>query len=443
MSMSTAFVRGLGLALGIALASPALAQVKDLRGRVLDDAGKPAAGARVGRTWSFPDPAGATAGSLPAHWGSNQLFPALADERGEFLVPWAVDPFLFALSADARTGVVAPVDTPADAPHELVLAPLVEVRGRFEIHTPGEAPKKTAFWVAAGAGMPSFVAVCITESRAFRVCLPAGTYTLWYSTDAVNLWSMDALRDEPLKIEPGQGALDLGAFTLDLPLVLHPQGVVLDSGGKPVLASLGQSWNVRKGRMDPYSGFESDESGRFRGNIESDDANAEIVLLALDSKREQAALATWKAETAETPLEIRLQPAVRVFGSYRTSAGDVPVWTNTYIYADLPGREESRSPRVAECQSKEGRFEFRLPPGKYKLNGYGTNTKDTNLELVLTADARERDLGVLELPQTVIARNVGKAALPWHVSDARGVAKDVTLADFRGKWVLLEFWGFW
>src|SRR5262249_51129553 len=31
----------------------------------------------------------------------------------------------------------------------------------------------------------------------------------------------------------------------------------------------------------------------------------------------------------------------------------------------------------------------------------------------------------------------------WTLADARGVKKDVTLADYRGKWVLVDFWGYW
>ena len=53
------------------------------------------------------------------------------------------------------------------------------------------------------------------------------------------------------------------------------------------------------------------------------------------------------------------------------------------------------------------------------------------------------DLKTLEVPATIIARHVGKAPPPWHVTDARGVNKEVQLADFKGKWVLLEFWGYW
>jgi hypothetical protein len=37
----------------------------------------------------------------------------------------------------------------------------------------------------------------------------------------------------------------------------------------------------------------------------------------------------------------------------------------------------------------------------------------------------------------------GKPAPSWHITDARGVGKDVTISDFKGKWVLLYFWGPW
>jgi hypothetical protein len=38
--------------------------------------------------------------------------------------------------------------------------------------------------------------------------------------------------------------------------------------------------------------------------------------------------------------------------------------------------------------------------------------------------------------------SAGKSLPDWTVTDARNAKKDVKLADFKGKWVLLEFWGF-
>ena len=56
---------------------------------------------------------------------------------------------------------------------------------------------------------------------------------------------------------------------------------------------------------------------------------------------------------------------------------------------------------------------------------------------------RTVDLGTTDLKPTIIAQHYGKAPPAWHVTDARGVDPEATLADFKGKWVLLEFWGFW
>jgi alkyl hydroperoxide reductase subunit AhpC len=41
-----------------------------------------------------------------------------------------------------------------------------------------------------------------------------------------------------------------------------------------------------------------------------------------------------------------------------------------------------------------------------------------------------------------LADSIGKALPDWTVTDAQNAKKDVKLADFKGKWVLLEFWGF-
>src|SRR2546427_2043 len=34
----------------------------------------------------------------------------------------------------------------------------------------------------------------------------------------------------------------------------------------------------------------------------------------------------------------------------------------------------------------------------------------------------------------------GQKPPAWHVTDARGVSKEVQLSDFKGKWVVVDFW---
>jgi len=47
-----------------------------------------------------------------------------------------------------------------------------------------------------------------------------------------------------------------------------------------------------------------------------------------------------------------------------------------------------------------------------------------------------------ETKSHLLATSIGKVLPDWTVTEARNAKQDVKLADFKGKWVLLEFWGF-
>src|SRR5262249_11704952 len=119
--------------------------------------------------------------------------------------------------------------------------------------------------------------------------------------------------------------------------------------------------------------------------------------------------------------------------------GQPPQWANVYIGLGTNGA------RVASDASDPPRFSFKLPPGTYNFNGYASFDDYTAMRTNFTIPAgrTEVDLGHIDLPAPPISRNYGKSAPPWHVTDARGLRKHVRLADLRGKWVLVEFWGFW
>jgi thiol-disulfide isomerase/thioredoxin len=120
------------------------------------------------------------------------------------------------------------------------------------------------------------------------------------------------------------------------------------------------------------------------------------------------------------------------------------------------------------CGSFDARFEAWLPPGSYVLGAYSEFADKELFEgelipdrtITLSSDARDVDLGLLKFAphrtqnRTRIAqakehgrwndytKHYGEKPPRWHITDARGVARDVQLADFAGKWVLVEFWGF-
>jgi hypothetical protein len=228
-------------------------------------------------------------------------------------------------------------------------------------------------------------------------------------------------------------------LTLLVALTAHAQeqvkvtGRVVDAAGKPVVGvDVATLWNAENDRMTPYKGATTDADGRFTlstyPHLEA--------LLALDKGRKAGGLVLLDVKAADKPVEIKLAPLVYVHGQFFCKElNKRPPWTNVYMTA---GRA-----RFLYCISQEAKFSFRLPPGTYKFDGYGTDVQDLKKDITLTADKPDVDLGTLDLPATIIARHVGKAPPPLHVTDARGLKKGVQLADLKGKWVLIEFWGFW
>ena len=136
-----------------------------------------------------------------------------------------------------------------------------------------------------------------------------------------------------------------------------------------------------------------------------------------------------------------------------------PPWT--FIYVHTP-EDESRpldSTRLVGCSSDEARFDMLLCPGPYYIEAYSDKRKEFlfGKEFVVEAGVRELDLGTLLLPTfNSIAvqlerskaagtfgdfrKHYGRKPPAWHATDARGVKRDVTIDNFRGKWLLIDFW---
>jgi hypothetical protein len=219
------------------------------------------------------------------------------------------------------------------------------------------------------------------------------------------------------------------------------------------------------GQMEPLQGAATAADGSFMLPVIS----RRHKVVAMDAGRKRGALVTIPEGEESKAVEITLQPLTKVHGSFRIrDTGKKPYWTNVYV--EIP--EDPTRPldnfRVTQCSSFEARFETWLPPGKYILDAYGNTVEGDDIDIAvqpkpqidISRDSREIDLGVLEMtPRTKDPRlkmveqakadgswgdytkHIGREPPPWHVVDARGVKKSVQPADFRGKWVLVEFWG--
>jgi thiol-disulfide isomerase/thioredoxin len=217
------------------------------------------------------------------------------------------------------------------------------------------------------------------------------------------------------------------------------KGRVLDGDGNPMKGvDVASYWSVSEedGKQVGLGNSTTDEAGRFSAKINFYGRDA--ALMAIDPVRKVGGIVLVPVAKAKQEFEIRTSPLVRVHGRFDSeNLGTAPAWTNVYINL-MPGRI-----RVVQNSSRQARFSLLLPPGEYDMNAYGTKVQGIHKSLTLSAGESERDMGTINLPATFLAIHEGKDLPPWSVADTRGVKKDVTLADYRGKWVLIDFWGHW
>ncbi len=259
-------------------------------------------------------------------------------------------------------------------------------------------------------------------------------------------------------------------------------GRVLDEAGRPVAgASVSAFWGANgmdwdqvvasrgaeperlwqnEGKMEPWSGTRvvTDADGRF--SIPAPERKNS--LLVYDRERRHGARIVFDPKRPEAPVEVRLQPLVRVIGTTRLSGAEGPIkWSCVYLNTPYNENAPLLSQRMAICGSYQNRFSFLVPPGAWEIRASSDEPPATTIEdrtITVAVGQKEVDLGALVLRphlgvSDLIARskvrgtwanykeNFGKKPPAWHLTDAKGVAKNAKLSDFRGKWVVLYFWG--
>ena len=205
--------------------------------------------------------------------------------------------------------------------------------------------------------------------------------------------------------------------------------------------------------------------GKFSLSVNS---QPRASVYAVDKRHERGGFVSVEKSAADKPITITFAPLVRVTAKvYCSEAGRTPDWSIAVIH---PPGDKSNYLHFTQCGSVRGEISLLLPSGKYDFDVYSSSPdasmfrpkeqkdKDTAADLPVRGIRVEvprgqaaLDLGVLNvalpLDKDGIARDYsqfyGKEPPELVITDARGVPKGVKLADFRGKWVLLEFWTMW
>lgn len=135
---------------------------------------------------------------------------------------------------------------------------------------------------------------------------------------------------------------------------------------------------------------------------------------------------------------IRLEPECLVSGKLVSDvlakAGKPIGWTNVYVMKD--------GLRIGACESNSGDYQFPLAPGEYTLNAYGDNVRTRVLPMTVPAGQAEFHPPAIELDATALELMKGHPA-PELAGVVAWKGMPVKLADLRGKYVLIDFWGYW
>jgi len=212
---------------------------------------------------------------------------------------------------------------------------------------------------------------------------------------------------------------------------------VVDLAMRPVAkADVSLFWDVKAGAMRPRPDKTAVTDDNGNAVLRVDDWNERRPVLVLSADRTLGAIiGVSKADDGKEVLAA-LKKTARIKG--RLSCKELnrkPVWVGTTVAT------EGFRAFFGQDMNESAVFEFVLPSGKYTLRSNGTDVQTT--KQTISVDHSECDLGTIDMKATPMAKLRGGKAPEWVIADARGVKADVKLSDYKGKWVYIEFWGFW
>ena len=403
--------------------------------KLVDPNSLPVAGARVGTSVGWSDTA-----KNPLKWflrdgGRTRAVKVKSDKYGKVTLEegdvfWSVPP----------TEQKAPI-TVMDAGHflaglqelsredlgkevTLTLQPGCRVHGRVSAATARKrqlSPNNLNVWVYWRVHTPCQYA---SKQGRFDFILPPGKYKLrFFSNYPNNSFTL------PILIKPGQRDLDLTGYldgTSKLPEIennrrdhegsIESNKVVLklvDPNSQPVVGAwVGTSvdwsdvaesppiWYLKDGGS--YKASEIDSSAKVISNKEGKitlteeelfkpfwPAEKTVPLTAIDEGHYLAGLRELSREDLGTEVTLSLQPGCRVRGRVSAATARKRKWSTKILTVYVYWRVHS------PCQyvSKQGRFEFVLPPGKYEVRVYAEDSdKAITLPIRIKPGQRSLDL---------------------------------------------------
>jgi thiol-disulfide isomerase/thioredoxin len=219
---------------------------------------------------------------------------------------------------------------------------------------------------------------------------------------------------------------------------------VIGPDGKPAAGAMVAGFmsleenREKKGVRPEWKYYKSASTGTD-GTVKLKYEELREVVIARDPAKKQMAISTGTpVSLLQGKPSLTLAPECRVTSTIvcdeLKKAGKPIGWTGAYL------QREGR--RVAFCDSSEGKLEFVMPPGTYTVDAYGGDVQAKTVTITVPPDRSEFTADPIELPATKLVLLQGQPA-PELEGVVAWRGPKVKLADLKGKYVLLEFWGYW
>jgi len=133
---------------------------------------------------------------------------------------------------------------------------------------------------------------------------------------------------------------------------------------------------------------------------------------------------------------VTVHPQLHVRGTLASPdlAGKPIGWTNVYLF--------NGGERIGCCSSRAGTFDFFVPAGSYRLNAYGEGLRGRFLDMVVPEGQQAFSPPTINLDASRVTQ-LKQHPAPEFTNVFAWKGTPTKLADLRGKYVLLDFWGYW
>lgn len=245
-------------------------------------------------------------------------------------------------------------------------------------------------------------------------------------------------------------------------------GKIVGSNAKNIAdVRVSSLWRLEVNKMKPLD--EEFAKSSVNGDFELGVTDRALAVVAIDDEQKHGALVSLDSKNRTLPLEVVLRPLVTVKVRFPKNFNSCRI-KSFHMYVEMPEVEERplALTKLVYCESETGEFELKLPPGDYVLDVYAFTDEERSKDLDLQPKHRVSvgavssvDLGTLTLtvnpnrPESLgrllrkahaseswtdVSKRIGTQSPDWHVTDSQGLGAKHNVADFRGKWLLVEFW---